>query len=106
MKEEHKAAEAAYRAKAEAARHAPIVGFPVRLRLPGEREAVDGLRIAMQGETRYLVIPAPDRFVETIFRPEEVEVLADSQEQQPGDSEESPEDLIGTIRHKSEAGGR
>ncbi len=106
MKEEHKAAEAAYRAKAEAARHAPIVGFPVRLRLPGERGAVDGLRIAMQGETRYLVIPAPDRFVETIFRPEEVEVLADSQEQQPGDSEESPEDLIGTIRHKSEAGGR
>jgi len=50
-------------------------------------EAVDGLRIAMQGETRYLVIPTPDRFVETIFRPEEVEVLADSQEQQPGDSE-------------------
>ncbi len=48
MKEEHKAADAAYRAKAEAARHAPIVGFPVRLRLPGERGAVDGLRIAMR----------------------------------------------------------
>ena len=76
MKEEHMAADAAYRAKAEAARNAPIVGFPVRLRLPGEREAVDGLRIAMHGETCYLVIPTPDRFVETIFRPEQVEVLA------------------------------
>ncbi len=87
MKEEHKAAEAAYRAKAEAARHAPIVGFPVRLRLPGERGAVDDLRIAIQGETCYLVIPTPDRFAETIFRAEEVEVLADSQEPQPGEPE-------------------
>ncbi|GEM_PF-4247192 len=76
MNEKHKAADAAYRAKAEAARNAPIVGSPVLLRLPGEREPVDGLRITMQGETRYLVVPTPDRFVETIFRPEEVEVLA------------------------------
>ncbi len=76
MNEEHKAADAAYRAKAEAARNTPILGYPVRLRLPGEREPVDGLRITMQGKTRYLVVPTPDRFVETIFRPEQVEVLA------------------------------
>ena len=80
MKEEHKAADVAYRAKAEAARNAPIVGYPVRLRLPGEREPVDGLRITMQGRTCYLVTPTPDRFVETIFRPEEVDVLAAAQE--------------------------
>ncbi len=85
MKEGHKAADVAYRAKAEAARNAPIVGFPVRLRLPGEREPVDGLRITMRGETCYLVIPTPDRFVETIFRAEEVEVIADSEEPQPGE---------------------
>jgi hypothetical protein len=84
MNEEHKQAAATYRAKAEAARNAPIVGFPVRLRLPGEREPVDGLRITMQGQVCYLVIPTPERFVETIFRPEEVEVLADAQEERPG----------------------
>ena len=76
MNEEHKAADAAYRAKSEAARNAPIVGFSVRLRLPGEREPVDGLRITMQGRTCYVVTPTPDRFVATIFRPEQVEVLA------------------------------
>jgi hypothetical protein len=76
MNEEHKAADAAYRAKAEAARNTPIAGYPVRLRLPGEREPVDGLRIIMQGRTCYLVVPTSDRFVETIFRPEQVEVLA------------------------------
>jgi hypothetical protein len=76
MNEEHKAADAAYRAKAEAARNTPVAGYPVRLRLPGEQEAVDGLRIIMQGQTCYLVVPTPDRFVETIFRPEQVEVLA------------------------------
>jgi hypothetical protein len=76
MNEEHKAADAAYRAKAEAARNTPIAGYPVRLRLPGEREPVDGLRITMQGRTCYLVVPTPDRFIETIFRPEQVEVLA------------------------------
>jgi hypothetical protein len=76
MNKEHKAADAAYRAKAEAARNAPIAGYPVRLRLPGEQEPVDGLRIIMQGRTCYLVVPTPDRFVETIFRPEQVEVLA------------------------------
>jgi hypothetical protein len=76
MNEEHKTADAAYRAKAEAARNAPIVGYPVWLRLPGEQEPVDGLRITMQGETCYVVAPTPDRFVETIFRPEQVEVLA------------------------------
>jgi hypothetical protein len=76
MNEEHKAADAAYRAKAEAARNTPIAGYPVRLRLPGEREPVDGLRIIMQGRTCYLVVPTSDQFVETIFRPEQVEVLA------------------------------
>jgi hypothetical protein len=76
MNEKHKAADAAYRAKAEAARNTPIAGYPVRLRLPGEREPVDGLRITMQGRTCYLVVPTPDRFVATIFRPEQVEVLA------------------------------
>jgi hypothetical protein len=76
MNEKHKAADAAYRAKAEAARNAPIAGYPVRLRLPGEREPVDGLRIMMQGRPCYLVVPTPDRFVDRIFRPEEVEVLA------------------------------
>jgi hypothetical protein len=76
MNKEHKAADAAYRAKAEAARNAPIAGYPVRLRLPGEREPVDGLRITMQGQTCYLVTPTPDRFVATIFRPAQVEVLA------------------------------
>jgi hypothetical protein len=76
MNEKHKEADAAYWAKAEAARNAPIAGYPVRLRLPGEREPVDGLRITMQGQTRYLVVPTADRYVETIFRPEQVEVLA------------------------------
>lgn len=76
MNEKHKVADAAYRAKTKAARNAPIVGYPVRLRLPGEREPVDGLRIAMQGKICYLVVPTPERFVETIFRPEKVEVLA------------------------------
>jgi hypothetical protein len=85
MNEEHRAADAAYRAKAEAARNAPIVGYPVRLRLPGEREPVDGLRITMQGETCYLVVPTPGRFVETIFRPEQVEVLA----REDGDADEA-----------------
>ena len=74
--EHHTAASAAYHAKAAAARSAPIVGYPVRLRLPGEREPVDGLRITMQGNICYLVVPTPDRFVATIFRPEQVEVLA------------------------------
>ena len=76
MKGEHQQAAAAYRAKADAARNAPIVGFPVLLRLPGERELVDGLRITMQGQTRYLVIPTPDRVVDRILLPEEVEVVA------------------------------
>ena len=37
---------------------------------------MDGLRITMQGQTCYLVTPNPDRIVATIFRPEQVEVLA------------------------------
>ncbi len=85
MNEEHKAAEAAYRARAEAARNAPIAGYPVRLRLPGEQEPEDGLRIMMQGRPCYLVVPTPDRFVERIFRPEEVEVLAS----EDGDADEA-----------------
>ena len=83
MNEEHKATSAAYRAKAEAARNAPIVGYPVQLRLPGEREPVDGLRITMQGNVLSRG-PDPDRFVATIFRPEQVEVLA----REDGDADE------------------
>jgi hypothetical protein len=37
---------------------------------------VEGLRITMQGRPCYLVVPTPDRFVERIFRPDEVEILA------------------------------